>query len=38
MKNFLAELKFWINLYRVVKRMDAEERANLLSFSSNDVY
>ena len=38
MKNFLAELKFWINLYRIVKQMDAEERKNLLSFPSNDVY
>lgn len=38
MKNLIKEIKFWVNLYRIVKRMDPEERNSLLRFVPNDVY
>jgi hypothetical protein len=38
MINFISEVKFWLNLFRLVNRMAPEERANLLRFEPNDVF
>jgi hypothetical protein len=38
MINLMLEIKFWLNLFRLVNRMGPEERANLLRFEPNDVF
>ena len=37
MKNLIKEIKFWVNLYRIVKRMDPEERKQTV-YKIQDIY